>query len=117
MIAITIYTDLFFGLILDLYDFFKPEITLSDLVLQLLLPPSSGVLALNFMPWGTRRFIIYLVAVCALALLFEWLSLKAGYLVYKGWRLYYSIPVYAIGVLYLRWHLRFLRKGETPNVY
>jgi len=117
MVALTIYTDLFFGLILDLYDFIKPEITLSDLVLQALLPPSCGVLAMNFMPSGTKRFIVYLVAVCALALLFEWLSVRMGYLIYKGWKLYYSLPIYAIGVLYLRWHLRFLRKGEPPNAY
>ncbi|MDG0809978.1 hypothetical protein [Cohnella rhizosphaerae] len=44
-----------------------------------------------------------------MSILFEWLSLKSGYLVNKGWRLYYSIPVYALGLLFLRWHLRFIR--------
>ncbi|SFA81277.1 hypothetical protein SAMN05216312_101641 [Cohnella sp. OV330] len=109
MIALTIYTDLFFGLVLDQYDFINPDVSASDLILQISLPPTAGVLALNFMPSGVKRFIGYLILVVALALLFEWLSLRTGYLVYKGWSLYYSLVVYVIGLLFLRWHLRFIR--------
>ncbi|MDG0809977.1 hypothetical protein [Cohnella rhizosphaerae] len=61
MIALTIYTDLFLGLVLDLYDFINPDVSVSDLILQIALPPTAGVLALNFMPAGTKRFIGYLV--------------------------------------------------------
>ncbi|MDG0792636.1 hypothetical protein OMP38_18445 [Cohnella ginsengisoli] len=110
MIALTIYTDLCFGLLLDLYDFINPDVSLSDLVLQAALPPTAGVLALNYMPAGNKLFALYLTVIVALALLFEWLSLKTGYLVYKGWSLYYSLPIYALGLLFLRWHLRFIRR-------
>ncbi|MFC3803288.1 CBO0543 family protein [Cohnella sp. GCM10012308] len=110
MIALTIYTDLCFGLLLDLYDFINPDVSLSDLILQVALPPTAGVLALNFMPNGNKLFVLYLVVAVVLALLFEWLSLKTGYLIYKGWKLYYSLPVYVFGLLFLRWHLRFIRR-------
>lgn len=110
MIALTIYTDLCFGLLLDLYDFINADVSLSDLILQIALPPTAGVLALNFMPSGPKLFVLYLVTAVAAALFFEWLSLKTGYLVYKGWSLYYSLVVYVIGLLFLRWHLRFIRQ-------
>lgn len=111
MIALTIYTDLFFGLLLDLYDFVNPDMTISDLVLQLVLPPTAGVLVLNYMPSRKKWFVLYLILAVALALFFEWLSLKTGYLVYKGWSLFYSAAVYALGLLFLRWHLRFMRRN------
>lgn len=111
MIALTIYTDLFLGLMLDLYDFINPDVSASDLILQIALPPTAGVLVLNFMPAGNKLFVLYLIVAVALALFFEWLSVKTGYLVYKGWTLYYSALVYAFGLLFLRWHLRFIRKA------
>ncbi|WP_217592835.1 CBO0543 family protein [Cohnella sp. GbtcB17] len=111
MIALTIYTDLFFGLLLDLYDFINPDMTLSDLILQLVLPPTAGVLILNYMPRRKKLFVPYWILTIASAVFFEWLSLKAGYLVYKGWSLFYSAAVYALGLLFLRWHLRFIRRN------
>ncbi|CAI6066114.1 CBO0543 family protein [Cohnella sp. JJ-181] len=112
MISLTIYTDLFCGLVLDLYDFINPDISTSDLILQIALPPTAGVLALNFMPDGAKRFIGYLILVTALALVFEWVSIKTSYLEYKGWKWYYSLPVYVLGLLFLRWHLRFIRRAD-----
>jgi len=114
MIALTLISDLTFGHLFDMYDFFKDEITFTDLFLQLTLPPTIGVLILNFMPLQTARFIYYWIAITILSLLYEWLSVITGYLVYKGWIILYSVPFYSLGLLYLRWHLFFLR-GQTSS--
>ncbi|MFH5186567.1 hypothetical protein ACHHV8_30345 [Paenibacillus sp. TAB 01] len=113
MTALTLNIDLICGLIYDRYDFVTSEVSLPDLLLQALLAPSASILVLNFMPAKTGRFILYLIGVTLLSLLIEWLSLWFGYLVYKGWKLWYSAPFYFFGVIYLRWHLRFLRKNKS----
>ncbi|WP_426451984.1 CBO0543 family protein [Paenibacillus sp. S-38] len=110
MAAFTINTDLVLGVVFDLYDFINPDISLNDLVLQFILAPSAGVLVLNFQPKKRIKFILYLSGVLCFAIFFEWLATLFGYLVYKGWRLWYSIPFYLLGMLYLKWHLNFLRK-------
>ncbi|TDF99339.1 hypothetical protein E1757_05630 [Paenibacillus piri] len=110
MAALTIYIDLFFGYILDLYDFVKPNLTVIDLILEASLVPAAGILIVNFLPKRTRNFAIYLIAVVCLSIVFEWLSTITGYLVYKGWKLIYSVPIYTLGVMYLRWHLHYLRR-------
>ncbi|AFC28379.1 hypothetical protein PM3016_1454 [Paenibacillus mucilaginosus 3016] len=58
MACLTLNTDLIFGLILDLYDFIYPDITLSDLILQAALPPAAGILALNFQPQKNSQFLV-----------------------------------------------------------
>lgn len=108
--AITFNIDLIFGLILDLYDFESPSITIEDLILQFLLPPSFGVIILNFMPFRKRDFVLYLIGMTLFAITYEVLSLLTGYLVYKGWKLWFSVPFYALVILYLRIHLSLLRK-------
>lgn len=113
--AITVYSDLVFGLILDLYDFVEPEMNFLDLLLQATLPPSFGIIFINFLPRKRRQFIAYLVAVVIISLFYEWLSLLTGYLVYKGWKLWYSAPFYLFGMIYLRWHLSYLRKHAEPR--
>ncbi len=110
MAALTIYTDLSFGFILDLYDFFEPTVNFADLPLQALLPPSIGLIFLNFMPKKVQHFFVYLIGVVLISILFEYLSILTGYLIYKGWKLWYSVPFYLFGMIYLRWHLFYLRK-------
>ncbi len=111
MAALTIYTDLSFGFILDLYNFVEPTLNFADLPLQALLPPSIGLIFLNFMPkkkCSTSFF--YLIGVVLISIPFEYLSILTGYLIYKGWKLWYSVPFYLFGMIYLRWHLFYLRK-------
>ncbi|ANS76789.1 hypothetical protein AWM70_21205 [Paenibacillus yonginensis] len=112
MSFLTLFTDLIFGAVLDLYDFVGPGISFADLFLEAALPASYGIITANFLPEKNSNFIWYLLGVIVTALLYEWLSLEAGYLVYKGWKLIYSIPVYILGTLFLRWHLRFIRSGN-----
>lgn len=111
MAALTVYTDLSFGAVLDLYDFGNsPKIDFYDLPLQATLPASFAIIFLNFMPQRKIHFVIYLILTVLFSLIYEWISLLTEYLVYKGWKMWYSIPFYVIGMLFLRWHLFFLRK-------
>ncbi|WP_308638342.1 CBO0543 family protein [Paenibacillus silvisoli] len=110
--GITVYTDLVCGVVFDLYDFFESgKIDLVDLPLQATLAPSISVIFANFMPKALgRRFLYYLIGVVLFSCFFEWMSVLSQYLIYKGWKLYYSVPFYAVGMLYLRWHVGYLRK-------
>ncbi|MDQ1913276.1 CBO0543 family protein [Paenibacillus sp. GD4] len=110
MACLTLITDLLFGATLDLYDFVESDITVADIILQVTLPPSIGVIFLNFIPKKTLHFIIFLIVVTFVSSLYEWVATETGYLIFKGWKWWYSIPVYPLGMIYLRWHLNFIRK-------
>jgi hypothetical protein len=115
MAALTLNTDIVFGLIFDLYDFVTPSVNLHDIILQATLPPSVGIIIINFFPNATNRFLYYLFGTVLFALFYEWASIKTGYLVYKGWSFWYSIPIYIFGVLYLRWHIKYLRSSSKER--
>ncbi len=110
MAALTLIIDLIFGLVYDLYDFATPNVTLIDIFLQAALPPSIGVIFLNFMPEKRSRFIPYLLLVTLSSVIFEWLCIMFKYLVYKGWSIWFSAIFYFLGMIYLRWHLFFIRR-------
>jgi hypothetical protein len=112
MIAVVLFLDTTFAVALDLYDFVEPKVTITDLVLQATLPPSFGVIFTNFIPKRTRHFIIYLCLVTLFSLFFEWLCTQTGYIVYKGWKLYWSTPFYFFGLVYLRWHLSYVTRDK-----
>ncbi|TVY10815.1 hypothetical protein [Paenibacillus cremeus] len=116
MAAITVYTDMSFGLVLDLYDFGGPEVNFQDVPLQALFAPSIAVVFLNYMPRKTSHFIGYLLVVVLISLFIEWICTLTGYLVYKGWKMEYSAPFYLLGMIILRWHLHFLRRGLKPSI-
>lgn len=107
--GLTVNTDLVFGFVFDLYDFVDEGIPLKDLFLQWFLPPSFGIIFLNFMPLKRSSFMWYLAVVVLISVFFEALSLQFHYLVYKGWSLWYSAIIYFLGMIYLRWHLFFIR--------
>ncbi|RAP75247.1 CBO0543 family protein [Paenibacillus montanisoli] len=107
----TVYADLTLGVVFDLYDFLETaKIDLVDLPLQATLAPAYSVIIANFMPSRTRSFVYYLIGVVLFSLLFERLSVISHYIIYKGWKWYYSVPAYAAGMVFLRWHLGYIRK-------
>ncbi|WP_162515396.1 hypothetical protein [Paenibacillus pinistramenti] len=117
MSTLTLLTDLVFGLVLDMYDFVDPKVTFADLTLEAVLPPSYGIIIANFIPEKRSRFIWYLLGVAVAAMFYEWLSVLAGYLVYKEWKLWYSIPVYILGTMFLRWHLKCIRSSSRHGSF
>lgn len=108
--SVTLNTDLFFGNLLDKYDFVSSKITFSDLLFQATVPPSFGVIFLNFMPTDRGRFIKYIIGWVIFSVVFEAISVKVDFLIYKGWKIWYSAVIYLLVFLYLRWHYFFIKK-------
>lgn len=108
--ALTIYSDLFFGDVLDLYDFGEKSIQFMDLPIEALLPPSFGIIFLNFLPENNKRYIIYLMFWTMFSVAYEWLTVFFGFERLKGWVPWYSAPIYLLVFIFLKWHLHSLRK-------
>jgi hypothetical protein len=107
-----IISDIIFGVILDLYDLMKkPGPQFSDTFIEITLPACFGILYLNFMPKGTRKFILYCLSWVVFSVLYEQISRYFGYVTYKGWKVWYSVPYYMFACLFMRWHFWFIRKG------
>ncbi|GAA4714082.1 hypothetical protein GCM10023228_19900 [Brevibacillus fulvus] len=113
MAYVNLTIDLILGHLFDLYDFTgTSKITFHDLVFQATIGPPFGIIFLNFMPKRLSLFLLYLLPVTGFSSLVEWLSLKTNYITFKGWSLLYSVPVYPLGLCFLRWQLHFLRKSK-----
>lgn len=109
--ALTVYTDLLFGDVMDLYDFGPKGIQFVELPIEALLPPSFGILFLNFFPQTKRWGILYLIGWTAFSVLYEWLAILSGFEKLKGWTLWYSAPVYLLVFLFLKWHFHYVRSN------
>lgn len=110
MAGLTLYIDFFFVLLCRLYIQGTPDVDWQVLIFEALLSPAFGVIFLNFMPSRQKAFIGYLcLIVVPFSLLNEALALHFRYITYTGWKLWYSPAVYIGGMLFLRWHIHFLR--------
>jgi hypothetical protein len=104
--------DQLFALVFKLYDQLGPGVTWQLLAIQILISGAMGVICLNIMPKNRLAFYAFIIGWTLFATFFEWIELQVGYLVYKNWSLWYSAGIYFLGVIYLRWHLSFLRKAS-----
>lgn len=107
----TLFADLLFADIMDLYDLMNhdgPQFT--DLLIQISLPALFGILYINFMPVEKEKFIIYFLFWVTFSTIYEQVSRYFGYVEYKGWKFWYSILFYIYACAYMRWHYRFIRK-------
>lgn len=111
MSALAVFTDLLLGVApFDLFDFLQdPKPELLSILVEMTMPAAYGIIFLNFMPMRKQPFVFYLVGFVLLSVFMEWLTVRFGYLIYKGWNLWYSSLVYSIGCLFLRWHLFYIR--------
>lgn len=108
----TLFSDLLFADVLDLYDLMKqngPQFT--DLFIQISLPALFGIVYLNFMPSKKRKFIPYLLFWITFSVLYEQLSRYFNYVEYKGWKVFYSVIFYLYACLFMRWHFYFIRRA------
>jgi hypothetical protein len=113
---IVLTSDIVFGDILDLYDLMKkPGPQVSDVFIELTLPACFGILYVNFMPKNNGKFIIYCLSWVVFSVLYEHISRYFGYVNYKGWKVWYSVPYYMFACLFMRWHLWFIRKGNMSK--
>jgi len=109
---LTLLSDLTFGLFWDKYDLMNskgPEPL--DLIVEITLPALFGIIYVNFIPAGKRKFILYLLFWVAFSVGYEQISRVFGYISYKGWKVWYSIIFYLTVCLFMRWHSRFIRKA------
>jgi hypothetical protein len=101
---VTIVSDLYFGEMLDLYDLMKPGPQVSDMMIELTLPATFGIIYVNFMPKRIAKFIWYLIFWVVFSVLYEQLTRYFGYVTYKGWNVYYSFVFYIFACLFTRWY-------------
>jgi hypothetical protein len=104
--------DQLLALAFKLYDQLGPGVTWQLLTIQTLFPGSIGVIVANFMPKNKLAFVAYAIGWTLFSTFFEWITLQVGYLVYYHWSLWYSACIYFLGIIFLRWHLSFLRKSS-----
>ncbi|MED4600153.1 hypothetical protein P9314_05445 [Paenibacillus validus] len=100
---------------LDLLDSGDPSIGgIPDIVMFSFVPPAIANLYLNFVTTKNKWVLTSLFV--AFSLLSEYLLVKAGFLIQKGWHVWYSIPFYFLFFhVFLPWHLRFIRSAEAAN--
>jgi hypothetical protein len=101
--------DLLIGDIIDLYDLIDPGPQFYDLFVQVTLPATFGILYLNYMPKSNKRFIKYLLFWVILSTFYEFLSSIWGYVIYKGWKLWWTPLYFTFACLITRWHYHFLK--------
>lgn len=108
-----LFADLFFGDVLDLYDLIDPGPQAYDLFIQMTLPAAFGILYVNFMPKDKKRFIIYLLFWVTLSTAYEFLSSYFGYVIYKGWKLWWTPLYFVFACLITRWNYYFVHKNNA----
>lgn len=107
---INLSTDVVFDLYLHLYHLSSGGVQIRVHILELTLGASYGIIYLNFMPKRWSKFILYMAAWLAISLIFEVALVHIKFVNYSGWRLLYSVPYYTFFLLFLRWHIHFIRK-------
>lgn len=108
---VTIVSDVYIGDILDLYDLMKPGPQVSDMIIELTLPATFGIIYANYMPNEISKFLWYLIFWVVFSVLYEQLSRYFGYVSYKGWKILYSVVFYIFACFFTRWYF-FLIKTE-----
>lgn len=109
---IAFYSDVFFGVVIDLYDFGKPNVQFSDMLVDALLPASYGIIFLNFLPSDRKKSLKYIIYWTIFSVVFEIGSVLFGFEdISKGWKpWFYSPPIYFLVFVFLRWNLHYIRK-------
>lgn len=107
---INLSSDVVLDLYFKLYELSSGGVQLWVHFLELTLGASYGIIYLNFMPKKVVKFVPYLIVWLVFALALEFVLIKINFINYKGWNLWYSLPYYIFFMLFLRWHIKFIRK-------
>ena len=79
-----------------------------DYIFISFIPLAIGLIYLNFLI--KKKSALYKWLWVVIAYLFEWGAVASGYMVNKGWKTWYSIPVFIfVFVFFLPWHLKLMR--------
>jgi hypothetical protein len=86
----------------------SPNTYLIDYIFISFIPLAIALIYLNFLTKNKSALYKWLWVV--VAYLLEWGAVASGYMVNKGWKTWYSIPVYIfVFVFFLPWHLKLMR--------
>lgn len=108
---IVLVSDLILGGILNFYDLLnKPGPQFTDLLIEITLPASFGIVFLNFMPLELKKFIWYSIFIITFSTAYEQLARYFEYVHYNGWKIFYSVVYYFVVSLFMYCHLMFIRK-------
>jgi hypothetical protein len=92
----------------------SPNTYLIDYIFISFIPLAIGLISLNFLIKNKSALYKWLWVV--VAYLLEWGAVASGYMVNKGWKTWYSIPVYIfVFVFFLPWHLKLMRNEQRNN--
>ncbi len=109
--CINFSSDIILALHLKLYEIAQPGIQLWVHVLEWTLGASYGIIYLNFLPTKARSFALYVIAWLVYSVLFEAVLVHVKYIIYDGWKLWYSAVYYFFTLLFLRWHINYIRRN------
>lgn len=118
--ALQMTTDMYLDVQYNLYTYFYVGADLVSFIPMLGLYPPANIILLNYFPykkgviWKLNYIIIWAVSL----VVFEWLSIKAGYFHHFKWNLWYSFFCYLgiIPILALNLHIqRKLRQKDMQS--
>lgn len=111
--AVTWIANSVFGVYIDLVDFGSGELTgIGEMLTYAFVPSSLAILFLNKLERDNRIKLTLLFVL--LSLFIEWTCHISGYMVYKEWNLFFSIPVYiVIYYFFLPFHYRLIKDIEV----
>lgn len=95
---------------LDLLDSGKPSIgSLPDTIMFAIAPACASVIFCNSYLSSTAKSLVATIFTLG-SIIMEFFMVGFGFLVYKGWETWYSIPIYFIMYFfYLPWHIKFIK--------
>ncbi|MGC5327260.1 hypothetical protein [Brevibacillus sp. SYSU BS000544] len=114
---ITLVSTIDYFLIATPYEMYyfgdNPTYELSGTLFHLFMYPCASLLFLfAYETWELYgiKTVYYILCWTGFSLFFEWICVINGALIYTGWKLYYSIPVYPIAAFLLIFIYRFSKK-------
>lgn len=101
--------DVFVGDVLKAFQLGPSSKTyIVDYLFVTIIPPAIGLIYLNFLIH--TKSLLYKWMWVVLSFLLEWGAVLSGYMTTKGWKTWYSIPVFVLVFLvFLPFHLKILR--------
>lgn len=106
------------GLVGDVFKAFRigpsPNTYFIDYIFISFIPLAIGLIYLNFLTQNKSTLYRWLWVI--ISFLLEWATVASGYMVNKGWKTWYSIPVFIfVFIIFLPWHLK-LMQGENKGI-
>lgn len=106
---INLSSDVVLDLVFNLYSLNGGKVQLSVHFIEWTLSASYGIIYLNFLPHKRIQFIIYLFGWLLYSCLFEYMLVHFNFINYSGWKLWFSVPYYLFALLFMKWHLKFIK--------